>query len=383
MMDCLELLRSLIRFRSITPLDDGAIDFLYETLINAGFKCEILEFGGDLSARIKNLYAWIGDSGPNLCFAGHTDVVPVGEISKWKFHPFEAALEDGVIYGRGCVDMKGAIAAFISAAGEYLKECAGRESGMISLLITGDEEGPAIHGTRDVIAWLRHRNIKIDACIIGEPTSNARVGDIIKVGARGSVTFSLMIYGKQGHVAYHRMANNAVDIMLPILQSIKSYKLDDGSDKFEPSNLEFTDINIGNSAENIIPGAVRIQFNVRFNDRHTCESLYELIRDICSQHINNFSLDYNMNSMPFCTDHSAISDMLSDSIFEVTKIKPDINTFGGSSDARFIMHHCPTLEFGLLNKTAHQVDEHVSVSDIMILKAIYKNFLHKFFNTKI
>lgn len=378
-VDYISLLQALINCKSITPEDDGAIPLLAKTLETMGFHCTIIEFSDDpKTAPVKNLYAKLGSSLPNLCFAGHTDVVPVGNYSDWKHDPFAAVLDNDCIYGRGAVDMKGAIAAFISAVAAIQNTFSIADYGSISLLITGDEEGIALCGTKKAIKWLEEKGENITACIIGEPTSLNKVGDLIKIGARGSATFDLKVIGKQGHVAYHKIADNPISTLIKILSELSFHEFDAGTNDFEPTNLEIINLFVGNNAENVIPAEAQARFNIRFNNLYTAEKLYHIITNICKKHTTNFILDYHSSGEAFLANHSIISSIISDIAYEINGARPSINTVGGTSDARFIKNICPVLEFGLLNQTAHKVNEHTSINDLEILAEIYRKFILQF-----
>lgn len=370
--EVISLTKKLINFKSITPVDDGVVDFLVEYLTPYKFKCEKLVF-----EDVTNLYARYKFEEPHFCFAGHTDVVPPG--NKWSEDPFNATIKDGILYGRGAVDMKTAVAAFMVASIEFIEKY--NFTGSISFLITGDEEAKAENGTVKMLEHLKKNGHKLDACIVGEPTCPEKLGDMIKYGRRGSLSFSLKIFGKQGHVAYPDLANNPIDILLKILGDLKELKLDEGSDDFIPSNLEITDITVGNPISNVIPGEAQAKFNIRFNNLHNHESLRNLIESICKKHSKNYVLFNNLGADSFVNDkESSLINYLKSAIESITGINPVLSTTGGTSDARFIKDYCQVIEFGLVNKTAHHVDEHVSLEDIDNLKKIYFEFLKRFFS---
>ncbi len=378
-MQVINLLQKLIQCKSITPQDDGAIDLIYKALIEQKFTCQVLNFEGDGSYKVKNLYARYGNSAPNLCFAGHTDVVPPGDIANWKFAPFVGKIENGIIYGRGVVDMKGAIAAMISAACRFI-EAFPSFNGSISFMITGDEEAQGINGTKKVLKALAERNEKLDGCLVGEPTSTLAFGDTIKVGRRGSVTFYLKINGMQGHVAYPENADNPITYLIRILNTLKTHSLDEGNKYFDPSNLEVTTIDVGNPINNVIPASASAIFNIRFNNLHTADSLISLVKSICGQlALDKYQLTYRITGESFLMNSSYITDILQDAIAEELGKKAELSTSGGTSDARFIKDYCPVIEFGLLNKTAHKVDECSPLEHIEKLSKIYYKFLEKFF----
>jgi succinyl-diaminopimelate desuccinylase len=367
--DPISLAQKLISFKSITPLDDGIIDFLINYLSPYGFDCKKLVF-----EEVTNLYARYGNAGPNFCFAGHTDVVPPG--NNWSIDPFAGIIKDGMLYGRGASDMKAAIAAFIIASTEFIQN--NSFNGSISFLITGDEEGKAENGTVKVLESLKEQ--KIDACIIGEPTCPEHLGDMIKYGRRGSISFDLIIKGKQGHVAYPDLADNPIDYQLKILNEIKALVLDNGNEDFMPSNLEITDINVNNPIRNVIPAKAEAKFNIRFNNLHNSESLYKLINSICLKYSKNYELKSYLSGEAFVNSKdSGLITALQSAISQITGKNAKLSTTGGISDARFIKDYCPVIEFGLVNKTAHHVDEHVFAKDIVKLKEIYLMFLKKYF----
>ena len=370
--EVISLTKKLINFKSITPVDDGVVDFLVEYLTTYKFKCEKLVF-----EDVTNLYARYKFEEPHFCFAGHTDVVPPG--NKWSEDPFNANIKDGILYGRGAVDMKTSVAAFMVASIEFIEKY--NFKGSISFLITGDEEGKAENGTVKMLDYLKKNGHKLDSCIVGEPTCPEKLGDMIKYGRSGSLSFSLKIFGKQGHVAYPDLAHNPIDILLKILVDLKELKLDEGSDDFISSNLEITDITVGNPISNVIPGEAQAKFNIRFNNLHNHESLKKLIENICKKHSKNYVLFDNLGADSFINDkESSLINHLKSAIESVTGINPVLSTTGGTSDARFIKDYCQVIEFGLVNKTAHHIDEHVSLEDIDNLKKIYFEFLKRFFS---
>ncbi|QXK92251.1 succinyl-diaminopimelate desuccinylase [Neoehrlichia mikurensis] len=374
MCNPIALLRKLITFPSITPDNGRTIDFISEVLSNHGFTCNVFNNGND-KIQVKNLYAQLGNTPPNLCFAGHTDVVPAGNLQKWSFNPFSAAIHNDILYGRGVVDMKGAICAFISAAIQHKIT-----NGSISFIITGNEEGTEYeYGTPAILQWMEQNNKKIDFCIVGEPTSNLFVGDTIKIGRRGSITFNLTCYGIQGHVAYPQFAHNAINDIICILHQIKNISLDNGNEYFQPSHCEITDINTENIVTNIIPDSVTAHFNIRFNNQHNAQSIFKIIDNICSSITQRYSLSYKLSAEPFISNNNKYTDTLMSTIKEITNREVILSTCGGTSDARFIKDFCAVAELGLLNKTAHKIDENAPISDILLLFTIYKNFIEKFF----
>lgn len=371
-MDVIALATKLLNFKTITPNDDGIVDFLINYLEPYGFITEKLIF-----ADVTNLYAKFGNNkGPNFCFAGHTDVVPPG--NGWSSDPFTATIKDKKLYGRGASDMKSAVSAFIIATIEFIEKY--KFEGSISFLMTGDEEAKAENGTIKMLNYLALNQEKFSACIVGEPTCTSHLGDIIKYGRRGSLNFDLTVYGKQGHVAYPKLAINPIDILVEIIKELKETKLDNGNEDFDPSNLEVTNIFVGNEARNVIPSKAEAKFNIRFNNIHTSKSLTELIESIIRKKTINYDLTTEVGAEVFVNEkESELVTCLKNAIKDVLDIVPVLSTTGGTSDARFIKDYCPVIEFGLINKTAHHVDEHVSIEDIQNLKEIYFNFLKKFF----
>ncbi|HZT89925.1 MAG TPA: succinyl-diaminopimelate desuccinylase [Stellaceae bacterium] len=378
-VDPVALAAELIRRPSVTPKDEGALDVVAETLRRLGFECHLLTFGGDGSDPIRNLYARRGTGSPNLCFAGHTDVVPTGAQEGWSFEPFAATVADGMLRGRGAVDMKGAIAAFIAAAEDFLGRRGDGFAGSISLLITGDEEGVAINGTKKVLDWLAERGERIDACVVGEPTSAQDLGDMIKIGRRGSMTGRLVVHGTQGHVAYPHLADNAAHRLVALLRALTGATLDDGTEHFQPSTLQVTTIDIGNPATNVIPGVARATFNIRFNDRWSSEKLKAWVAEQLAALGGRYEIAYEVSGESFLVPPGRVSDGLAAAIEHVTGRRPELSTTGGTSDARFIHAHCPVAEFGLVGLTMHKTDERVAVADIAALSAIYGRFLDVFF----
>ena len=378
----LKLAKDLIRFPSITPKDAGAINFLSRQLRSLGFSCKILEFKDKKSKPIKNLYARLGKKGPNLCYAGHTDVVPPGDIKDWTVDPFKPSIRKNHLIGRGANDMKSSIACFISAINKFLKEKK-KFNGSISLLITGDEEGLAINGTKKVVEYLKKKKEKINFCIVGEPTNPNKLGEMIKIGRRGSLTGKIQISGSQGHVAYPHLSNNPINTLVTICKKLKEKKLDKGNKNFQPSNLEFTAINVDNKAHNVIPSRAKAQFNIRYNNFHTAVSLKRkinlIIKTISKKNKCNFKVEYVANGDSFLTKPEKTIYMAKEIIKKITKITPKFSTTGGTSDARFIRKISPCLEFGLVNKTMHKVDECVSLSDLKKLTNIYQNILIEYF----
>jgi succinyl-diaminopimelate desuccinylase len=373
------LAAELIRRPSVTPKDEGALEIVARTLEELGFACHRLIFEQAGTDPIANLYARKGASSPNLCFAGHTDVVPVGAAESWSFDPFAAILEDGVLCGRGAVDMKGAIAAFVAATEAFLGKRGSNFTGSISFLITGDEEGVAINGTRKVLDWLARRGETIDACVVGEPTSATQLGDMIKIGRRGSMTGRLTVEGVQGHVAYPHLADNAAHRLVALLAGLTARPLDDGTEHFQKSGLQVTTIDIGNPTTNVIPGAAKATFNIRFNDLWTSAKLKTWVKETLDRVDANYKLVWEVSGESFLVPPGRVSDCLTGAIHAVTGLEPELSTTGGTSDARFIHNYCPVAEFGLVNQTMHKVDERVDVADLTRLVAIYGGFLDRFF----
>jgi len=373
------LAAELIRRPSVTPRDEGALEIVARTLEGLGFTCHRLTFEEPGTDPIANLYARRGAGSPNLCFAGHTDVVPVGAADQWSFEPFAAVLRDGVLCGRGAVDMKGAIAAFIAAAEDFLGRRGAGFTGSISLLLTGDEEGVAINGTRKVLDWLAKHDETIDACVVGEPTSATRLGDMIKIGRRGSMTGRLTVEGVQGHVAYPHLADNAAHRLVALLAGLTARPLDDGTEHFQKSGLQVTTIDIGNPATNVIPGSARATFNIRFNDLWTSARLKDWVTDALDRIDRHYKLAWEVSGESFLVPPGRVSQCLVGAIEDVTGLSPELSTTGGTSDARFIHAHCPVAEFGLVGQTMHKVDERVDLADIARLAAIYGGFLDRFF----
>jgi succinyl-diaminopimelate desuccinylase len=369
----IEISQELIKKKSITPINDGAIEYLAKELETLGFHCEILVF-----EDVSNLYAKFGSAEKNFCFAGHTDVVPPGDESLWKFNPFSATIENGILYGRGAVDMKVAIAAFVAATEEFLNSKPGFKDS-ISFLITGDEEAIAINGTVKVIDWLKQNNEKISHCIVGEPTNPSQIGEMIKVGRRGSVNFTIHSIGKQGHVAYPENAINPVTALIKLLNLLDEHKFDEGNEYFDPTNLEITSIDVGNTTTNIIPETATANLNVRFNSEHTGQNIIDLIEYSCQKTLMNYKLEHRISGESFYNPDKFFSALVSDSVKNITKIEPKLSTTGGTSDARFIKNICPCVEFGLINKTAHQIDESIKTDEIVLVKNCYLEILKNYF----
>jgi len=373
----LALARALIRCPSVTPEDAGALDVLQAALAGLGFACHRLPFEEPGTARVDNLYARRGEGAPNFCFAGHTDVVPAGEPAAWTRDPFAARVDDGVLYGRGASDMKGAIAAFVAALARFGEGGAG--GGSISLLITGDEEGPAVNGTRKVLAWLAQRGETLDACLVGEPTNPDEVGEMVKIGRRGSLNGTLRVTGRQGHVAYPALADNPLPRLVALLDALLALELDAGTAHFQPSRLELTSVDVGNAATNVIPGQATARFNVRFNDRHSGASLERALRACLDAAGEPYELATEVSGESFVTPPGRLSAIVAESVTAVTGMTPALSTTGGTSDARFIKDHCPVAEFGLIGRTMHRTDECVPVAALERLADIYLGVLERYF----
>ncbi|UZE50272.1 succinyl-diaminopimelate desuccinylase [Rhodopseudomonas sp. P2A-2r] len=383
MTDALTIAQDLLRCPSVTPADAGALGVLERLLGDAGFALHRATFSEEGSPDIDNLYARIGSAAPHISFAGHTDVVPAGDESAWSHGAFSGDLKDGLLYGRGAVDMKGGIAASVAAVLDYLAANGGQPKGSISFLITGDEEGIAVNGTVKLLKWAAARGEKFDHCIVGEPSNVEAIGDTIKIGRRGSQSGTLIVDGVQGHVAYPHRASNPVPDIAALIVALSNEPLDNGNDQFQPSNLEFTTVDVGNTASNVIPAQARARFNIRFNDQHTQESLRELIDKRLAAAAGNRIKAYIVwepcNADSFVTKPGAFTDLVSAAIEEVTGRRPDLNTGGGTSDARFITRYCPVIEFGLVGQTMHQIDERTPVADLEKLTKIYRSVLDRYF----
>jgi len=387
MTDALSIARDLLRCPSITPADAGALGVLGNILKDAGFEVHRVTFGEPGTADIDNLYARIGNSAPHLTFAGHTDVVPPGDESAWSHGAFSGDVKDGFLYGRGAVDMKGGIACSVAAVLDYLAAHGGKPGedgkGSISFLITGDEEDLSVNGTIKLLQWVTARGEKFDHCVLGEPSNVEALGDCIKVGRRGSLSGTLYVDGTQGHVAYPQRASNPVPDISSLIVALGDEPLDHGSAQFQPSNLEFTSVDVGNTAGNVIPGQARAKFNIRFNDHHTQESLRTLVEQRLTQAAGNRIRARIVwepsNSNVFVTKPGAFTDLAVAAIEEITGRRPELSTSGGTSDARFIASYCPVIEFGLVGQTMHQIDERTPVSDLEKLTSIYRGVLDRYF----
>ena len=378
----LQLAKELIKFPSVTPVDAGVMKFLEKKLKKLGFKTKIIEFKEKNFKPVKNLYARLGNRGPNFCYAGHLDVVPPGNLNDWTVNPFRPSIRKNHLIGRGANDMKSSIAAFVSAVSFFLEKNH-NFNGSISLLITGDEEGDAINGTKKVVDYLKKRKEKINFCLVGEPTNPNKLGEMIKIGRRGSLTGKLIINGIQGHVAYPQRANNPSTTIVKILNELKNIKFDNGTRDFQPTNLEVTKININNRADNVIPAIAEATFNIRFNNKHSSNSikkrLNKIFKKISKKNKSQFKIEYRVSGEAFLTKPNSTTFMIQKIIKKITKIKPKFSTTGGTSDARFIRKISPCLEFGLVGKTMHKVDEAVSLKDLKNLTKIYNNILQNYF----
>ena len=376
MIDAINLTKELIRRPSVTPADAGAMDVVEQALAGLGFACRRMRFG-----EIENLYARYGTARPNLCFAGHTDVVPVGDAAAWSQDAFEAAEVDGVLIGRGAVDMKSGIAAFAAAAAAAIE--AGTVTGSISFLITGDEEGIATHGTVKVVETLAAEGEAIDHCVVGEPTSSTSFGDMVKVGRRGSINADIVVQGKQGHVAYPQRAANPTPVLIRLLAALQDRVLDDGYPEFQPSNLEVTWIDVPNTATNVIPGTASARLNIRFNPNHTGQSLADWISKEAGRAATGFSgavtVTPQISGEAFLTAPGPFTDVISAAVADVTGRAPELSTTGGTSDARFIRALCPVVEVGLVGATMHKVDERAPVAEIRQLQAVYERLIARYF----
>ncbi len=383
MTDALAITRDLIRCPSVTPADAGALGVLEALLKQAGFTTHRVTFSEAGAADIDNLYARIGTEGPHITFAGHTDVVPPGDEAAWSLGAFSGEVKGGYIYGRGAVDMKGGIACSVAAVLDYLRDHGGQPKGSISFLITGDEEDVSVNGTIKLLKWAADRGERFDHCVLGEPSNQEVMGDCIKIGRRGSQSGTLIVEGKQGHVAYPHRASNPVPDISRLIVALSDEPLDHGSAQFQPSNLEFTTVDVGNTATNVIPGLARAKFNIRYNDCHTQETLRALVEErlakACGNRIRAHIDWLPSNSNVFLTKPGPFTDLAVAAIESVTGRKPELSTTGGTSDARFISSYCPVIEFGLVGQTMHQIDERASVADIATLTKIYRGILERYF----
>ncbi|HYD32291.1 MAG TPA: succinyl-diaminopimelate desuccinylase [Azospirillaceae bacterium] len=376
--DPLPLAQALIRCPSVTPQDAGALGVLERALTSLGFACHRLSFQADGTAAVDNLYARLGSSGSNFCFAGHTDVVPPGDLKNWSVDPFGAEIAGDRLFGRGAADMKGGIAAFVAAVARHL-EAHGPPDGSISLLITGDEEGDAVNGTVKVLEWLVGRGEKLDACVVGEPTNPRQMGEMMKIGRRGSLSGHLTVTGAQGHTAYPHLADNPLPRLVRMLDAIASDPLDQGTGHFQPSTLALTTIDVGNRASNVIPAQARASFNIRFNDLHTPASLEAWLRERFDRVGGAYDLRIVTSGVAFLTPPGRLSEIVARAAERVTGRRPELSTSGGTSDARFIKDHCPVVEFGLIGLSMHKADENVRLDDLAALADIYTAVLADYF----
>ncbi|HMF20637.1 MAG TPA: succinyl-diaminopimelate desuccinylase [Pseudolabrys sp.] len=375
--------RDLLRCPSVTPSEGGALALLEKILKAAGFAVHRMRFSEPGADDVENLYARVGTAKPNLVFAGHTDVVPPGDVKAWKHPPFSAEIADGELYGRGAVDMKGGIACAIAAVLDYLALNSGKPKGSISFLITGDEEGTAVNGTPKLLKWAAQRGERFDHCVLGEPSNQETLGDTIKIGRRGSLNGHLIVTGTQGHVAYPQRADNPIRGLVTLIAALQAETLDQGSAQFAPSHLEFTSVDVGNKTVNLIPGAARARFNIRFNDRHTLDSLKKLIEQRAAKAAGEkirFAFEWEpSNAGVFVTKPGPFTELVANAVTDVTGRKPVLSTAGGTSDARFITAYCPVVEFGLVGQTMHAVNERVPITDLHTLTMVYRNIIDRYF----
>lgn len=373
MIDCVELAQKLIQCPSITPNDAGCLDIIEKHLGNMGFTCWRLPYG-----EVDNLYARLGKAQPNFCFAGHTDVVPIIDPSAWSHAPFGGVIENETLFGRGAVDMKGAIAAYITALSHFTPEFS-QNSGSLSLILTSDEEGPGINGTKKVIEWLQKRGEVIDACLVGEPTNPTKIGEMVKIGRRGSLNGKVIATGLAGHVAYPENAINPIPILLNYLKTLHSSNFDIGNENFDPTHLEITSVDVGNGAKNVIPAKASAHFNIRFNDEQTGSELSKWLTQKAETTSDRLNVRIDISGEAFYCPDERLKSILSEIIEERIGQKPIFSTSGGTSDARFLKDICPVIEFGLVNKTAHHINEHVHMDEIRLLCDIYYKMLEKYF----
>lgn len=378
-VDATELAARMIRCPSVTPADEGALDVLQEELQGLGFECWRLPFSEPGAADVDNLYARLGNGAPAFCFAGHTDVVPVGDAGQWQSDPFSGEIRDGVLYGRGAADMKGAIACFVSAVARFLRGGERDWQGSICMLITGDEEGPAVNGTRKVLRWMAENGESIDVCLVGEPTNPENVGDMIKIGRRGSMVGRLGVEGVQGHAAYPHLADNPIPRLVAMLRVLTETALDEGSEHFQPSTIAVTSVDVGNPATNVIPASAWATFNIRFNDAHTGASLEAWLRERFDKVGGVYTLEVSVSGEAFLTRPGMFSTTVATAVERVLGVTPELGTSGGTSDARFIKDHAEIAEFGLVGRTMHKVDERVAISDLAKLTEVYNAILDDFF----
>jgi succinyl-diaminopimelate desuccinylase len=384
MTDPVPLLRALIRCRSVTPAEAGAIQFAARTLAEAGFSTKELRFSAPGTPDVDNLFARFGTGRKHFCFAGHVDVVPPGHEQSWTYPPFEGAVAQGFVYGRGASDMKGSVAAFMAAAIEFAAERGSSFGGSVSLLLTGDEEGPAINGTRKVIAWLAAEGMVPDHCLLGEPTCHGQLGDTLKVGRRGSLSAAITAIGKQGHSAYPQQFDNPIPKLVRLLDRLNRHVLDRGTGLFEPSHMAITSVDVGNPATNVVPERASAKLNIRFNPLHSSDKLRQWIeaeaKKVETEMGGRFELSYELAGEAFLTETNPFVEAVQEAVEDVTGLRPKPSVSGGTSDARFIKSHCPVVEFGPTNATIHQVDERISIDELLQLKAVYQAVLAKYFD---
>lgn len=380
--DPVKILQDLIRCPSVTPKEAGVLDVLETLLKPAGFTCSRLPFSDKDTPDVDNLYARIGDNGPHLCFAGHVDVVPTGDEALWQDPPFAAVIRDGVLYGRGACDMKGSVAAFVAAALDVIGARKGELSGSISLLITGDEEGPAINGTVKMLQWAQENGQIPDECLVGEPSCSNALGDTIKIGRRGSITFEVIVKGIQGHAAYPHLSLNPVPILARLVDVLSSEPLDGGTDRFDPSTLAVSTFDVGNPAANVTPERAMARFNIRFNSEHSADSLKAFVKNRCEEITAEMGGEFELSSVVgaecFIGNPGPLLSLVQEAVQSVTGRQAELSTSGGTSDARFIKNYCPVLEFGPINKTIHQIDERIEVDELEKLTAIYRQVIERY-----
>ena len=382
-IDPLNLSQALIKCPSVTPDSGEALDVLQDILSEMGFRCEQVNFSAADTPDVNNLYAKFGHSSPNFCFAGHTDVVPVGDLEAWTVDPFGAEIKKGMLCGRGASDMKTAIACFVAAVSRFIDTRDNNFKGSISLLITGDEEGPAINGTKKLLEWITEKGDVLDACLVGEPTNPNELGDMIKIGRRGSLNGYLTVSGTQGHTAYPHLADNPIHLIVKMLETITSKELDQGNDHFQASTIQVSTIDVDNPATNVIPAKARATFNVRFNDLHKATDIERWLREgfdtVTNQTDSSYDLITKVSGEAFLSPPGQLSAVLSGAVTEVTGRTPVLSTSGGTSDARFIKDYCPVAEFGMVGATMHKIDESVKLVDLEALTAIYTTTLKNYF----
>lgn len=378
-LDPIALAQQLIRCPSVTPQEAGVLDLFQQQLEALGFKVWRQIFSAEGEADVENLYARYGDASPHFCYAGHLDVVPVGNEAAWTNAPFSATIKEGYLYGRGAEDMKGAIACFVAAVSRFLESNSGQFKGSISFLITLDEEGPAINGTKKMLEWMESQGEKIDICLVGEPTNPAELGQMAKIGRRGSMNCDLTVRGKQGHAAYPHLADNPITRLVKILHRFETEPLDAGTPFFQPSNLEISSIDVGNPAYNVIPAAATARFNIRFNDHRPAAEIQQWLRAVCDGEADDFDLKMVVTGEAFHTPPNKLTHILQEVSEEVTGRKLELSTTGGTSDARFIKDYCPVMEFGTTGRTSHHVDENVAVKTLEQLTEIYAKVLTRYF----